>query len=845
MRKILYLSLLLISIIAQAQRLTSYQTMKAGFPSLGSTDGTEYLDVLKDGISYKILLNNMSIPTMATLFENSQALGILPNGQDMTDEINAAYADSEVKGIMFNGVTGSDIIVNGTVTIPAGKYAVMNGNRFTGSGMIKKGTIVAYPDQQIFGSSVILDSVRAMNGIVYPEWWGAIASDGVDDVVPMQKAADYVCTNNVGAKIYQCGYGQYELSKGLNFYKRNAGNPNEYDQINVWIRGLNVSQTLNIAFETTIYLNSDSSFAINIQEGKGCIIENLGVTSKNSFNYTAAQAFDSSSTYILSNQSGNRYAPHAGIVLDAFGDGVSSTDRYKDFTSYYTNTSNGGSTTCYIKNVSIFNFVAAVVFSPSGSTQNNEGHQIENIWMGNCREGISTTNSQERTLHIKNMNVWAPMKTVVTNNVYGDRIGDIPMIDVANISGAIFQIMDFNASLSQAIGSFSNIYSENSYRIGNCRAFNTTFTNCQFYFYDTREFNQGPPGYIYFNQNGKTRFEGCAFLSFHGLPQRWPWNFIGKMQFVNTRIQNQVGSVSVNNTSSNDHEYDFVDFYAFNGIVQKNNLISTANTFLSSFNNLIPFGTEITTWGGGTGLTFSDGWKSKQVRRSLSPLVKRVPLGTVSVTVSGDSATATVAALAGTTGLAGLCVYAPNLAQVVDGFTYNGGQVMCISSVDGSGNIVFDKVIKGFATGSHVLYIETVTRITDWYMADISGTSVTNVRGPSGAVTLAPGIYYVYGNTAILVTASASGTATLAYNTSGEGGRVIICPFEYEEYGVSQSDPLTNAFFLNGTVFSKGSFYEKRNGTDSAYGYRCVKSGIKGDATFPPEFIEVKIPPAP
>lgn len=851
MRYLLTTGFLLLILIAAAQRTTSYGNMVNGFNTAVSTAGTEYV-TLVDPVtkaSYKIALNDLSVPALATLFTPCESKSIVSNGEDMTDEINTALGDIEVKGLVFNTKTGTDILVSGTVTVPTGKYLVFNGNIITGSGTLSGGTIIAYPDQQIFSTTLTLTGARVIGGIVYPEWFGAVAGDGSDDITAIQKAADYVSTNTVGVKILEFGAGEYRISKGISFHKINSGGI-EYDAINVWVRGRNISQILTGNFETTIRLTQDSSFAINIQEGKGCIIENIGLIGTNALTYTPAQVFDSASTFVLGNQSTNRWSPHAGLVFDAFGIVASESNRYKDFISLYTNTSNGGSTTCVVRNVSIFNFVVGVVFSPNGTTQNNEGHLLDHIWLANMRDGISTTNGQERTVKITNLNCWARTKTVFNNNVYGDQTGDIPMVDVVNIAGAIYQVVNFNTG--QGIGSFNNIYCEQLYRIGNVESLSTTFTNCQFYLYDVHAVSMRPPSNIFYSGQSKTLFEGCTIIYFlEGSQLRWPLNMQGRIQFVNCRLNNQVGTPYVNNTVYNYPDYERTDFYAFSGFVNKGGLVSSAANFGASGSgttkHFIPFGTEITTMGGGSGATLSNGWKAKQVRRSLSPLVKRIPLGSVSVDVTAaeDTATVTVAALANVTALNGMLVYSTTAQFNVRGLSITGGHIGRIVSIDGSGVITIEKVTEGITDGTYTLYVEVLTTIEGWYVGDLSSTSLTNVTGSSGVATLTNGsLVWIYGNEPAIVTASGSGTATLHANATGEGNRVIICPFEYEEYGYTDSDPLSNAFFPNGTFFTKGAIYKKINGDGTTYGWQCTKSGVKGQA-LAPEFLELEIPPTP
>lgn len=839
--KTLFALFLLVQISAQAQRTTSHGNMVNGFETVTSATD-EWISVV-DPItkqSKKIAINNLSVAELATYFTSAESKSILSNGSDMTSAINTALSNSEVKGLVMNTKTGSNVVVNGTVTVPAGKYLVFNGNKLTGTGTITGGTVIAYPDQQIFDTTLTITNVRAANNIIYPEWFGAVSGDATDDVVAIQKTADYLVANTVGAKILQFGSGEYRISKGVSFHKINVGGI-EYDPINITIRGLNSAQITSGAMATIIRLTSDSSFAINIQEGKGCIIENIGLIGTNTLSYTNAQIFTPATTFVAGNQSTNQYSPQAGLVFDAFGNITEVGNRYKDFSDYYTNISNGGSTTCIIKNVRIEAFVVGVVMSPNGTTKNNEGHWFDHVWLGSVREGIVTCNNQERSVRLTNINCWTATKTLFANNVYGLQEGAIPMIDVVNVAGGVFQIMDFNGGGGSNLGSFSNIFAESMYRIGRFSGRGATFVNCQFHIADPNNYSLNVQDYIYSTVSAKTAFVGCTIIYYvSSVHAKYPLNMVGNLKFLNCTLSNQIGVRFTAQFVYNFPDYDQCDFHGLVGYVNEGDLLSAGANYISS--GFITYGTEVTTMGGGTAITLSNGWKAKQVRRSMSPLVRRIPLGSVSVTVTGSTASFTVANLADVTALDGLIIY--SLA-----FTYSdgtvGGQVMRIDSIDGSGVVTCSKVVQGFTTGTYSLFVETLTQSTAFYIADISGTSATNVIGASGAATLTNGgLFYIYGGSEVFVTASASGTATFAYNNSSEGDRAVIAPYEYTEYGFTDSDPLTNALFPSGTLFTKGAVYRKVNGTDDTYGWQCTKSGFKGSA-LAPEFTILQIPPAP
>ncbi|MBO9635267.1 MAG: hypothetical protein J7578_19305 [Chitinophagaceae bacterium] len=103
-------------------------------------------------------------------------------GSDMTTLIQTVINDARVKTLLFDDPGGVSIIVNGTLSIPAGKViAFANGNTLTGTGTVTVNGLVDAGPYKIFDGSLTVGSINAANTPLYPEWWGAVGNGTTDD----------------------------------------------------------------------------------------------------------------------------------------------------------------------------------------------------------------------------------------------------------------------------------------------------------------------------------------------------------------------------------------------------------------------------------------------------------------------------------------------------------------------------------------------------------------------------------------------------------------------------------------------------------------------------------------
>lgn len=680
---------------------------------------------------------------------------------------------------------------------------------------------------------------------VMPYIWGAFPDDNIEDQPAIQKMINWLVFNNLNIHKAVFEGGVYNFyTKGILIWKDTNGD-GDPEQVQVSLIGAKSVATGGGGGETQFYATFTDGFVIGIQKGKGCEVSNIIGSGTNQLNYGLDSSWNKNATFLVNGHRNNKYSPSVFLALDPFGLVPDSlTDRYPQWNNYYRNiVGNGGSTICIFKNLKIDGFAVGVAHSTNVSTQNNEGHWYENIWFTNVRIGFVTTQSQERTVQVKNSYFWSSIYTCFDTRTYGQGRGEPPSIDGCNVAGGVYQFCFFSGT-----GGFfpeinvTNLYAELLWRLGYSLA-STVFINANVSYGDPTDYydfypaafrNLRFPDTLYYSP--QTVFLNCKLVYYNG-GVKLPTNYVGDMQFIGGVMQQQPG-VKGDASSEEPREIDMdnAGFYAMikAGFVNNKNLrwfTGNYRFFLSSTNYYMKYGQKVATWINPTG-PFDNTFSAVQEREAASPLYKRAFIGdAVSLTVSGDSATATIALLDGKTYLEGSIIYCSETLS---------GQVMRIRRITGT-TVCFDKLTESISTGSYNgLYIEDMQTVQLPIIADLSGgTTLSNVRQEytTTPYTIPIGMYYMDGQR-FFVTASSPGTATVTGTYVSSYDRAIISPTSWKESGYSVSNPLENSSYSDGMVFIKGGIYYNRSpaGTAGVYAWECTKSGMKGDATIPPEF---------
>lgn len=773
-------------------------------------------------------------------FSQTKKLTSQAPGQDMSSSLKTAIeANSTV--IELEKAGSSDFKFSGTIDFKGKTVKIGSGTVISGNVTIENAVISAAPET-IFSSDVKLSNVKSYDGIFHAEWFGANGSDNSPDNEAIQKGLDYVIHNNVGLKIFEFRPGTYLLNKGVVAWKDadKDGNPEFF---NIEIRG-SIGAYMGTSNEVVLQSLVPDNFALAIQKGKGVVVRNIYFKGVNQLNYSNEAALNPASTYTrTASIRTNKFSPYAGLVIDFAGPSVTGSDRYPGFEKYYAGVQgNGGSTDCKFYNVVFDGFYVGVILTPNTNTQNNEAHVFDGIWMSNVRDAFVTTNSQERTVQCKNFKFWNSVRTCFRTNGYGREKGAVPQIESGNVSGA-FQLFDFwGVGGYFPVISINNFYAENFYWIGNVMGFAVQFNNCHFTLADISTTVPGLKTQDFVAIGDNMVFDNCILLTYNnGI--KVPYNIYGRTKFKNCYLSNPFAYPTSNWTF--DHyqiEYEDCKFYTENGFVSNGSFESNGMNYIymtyGSQTEMATFNKEYTSYKSATGGLNTANYFA-QYRKVKSPLVRQIPIsGNAEVTVTGNKATIPASAFVQYM-VPNSVIYAQNLTLFNGFVNASGFAVMRYVGVE-NGKFVFDRVISGMKNGNYSLFALSVNKISPVGFCDIDGLNITNVvrEGSTAAFDMGGG-YHLMSNMMQTVSSSSPGSAKLQYsNMIGSGKGMILCQYDYEEYGFSFQNPLQNEFVANGVAFTRGAVYKNLKGVGGAaeeLGWICTKSGVKGSKN-PPEF---------
>ncbi|MBO9566727.1 MAG: hypothetical protein J7621_28400, partial [Niastella sp.] len=316
------------------------------------------------------------------------------------------------------------------------------------------------------------------------------------------------------------------------------------------------------------------------------------------------------------------------------------------------------------------------------------------------------------------------------------------------------------------------------------------------------------------------------------------------VEFDNCMLSNPAASTSNPNWTLDDHNITYRKSSLYTGgKLNDDKFISSLYDGYRFFGygsqmELVGYGKEMIT--SAYGLYPRKYWHQK--RKVTSPFVRRIPLGTVAVTVAPDklTATATISGLPGFyTGsliyATGLNIPIPELAQIMDA-----GQIMRIKEINTTtGVVTFDRLIESLTSGSYAIAVEVLAPVTPITIGNLSGNTATNAvtEGSTTSNALTSPVWILADGFANNIVSGTSTAITFANNVPYAQDRAIMCYYEYEESGKSFSNPLVNGFCNNGTAFTKGALYTNTdsNTAPNVVGWLCTRSGVKG-SSIPPEF---------
>lgn len=419
------------------------------------------------------------------LFTKAQVYVTKASTIDQTEALQSALNNPVIRTVLVNG---SDVVVNGKLTIPAGKFIRFSeGFKFTGKGIINGGTIDADYQSQVFDTGLTVNPA-SVNQYFSVKWFGARGNNS-DDYAAIQKAINTCIKNNIRTLYFPIG--RYRISKPLIIRGASLTENLQDDQ--------RAFCTLELVGESSFWdsnLGSQlitsfrNSFAIGIQNGKGCKIRKLAITGL----FTPPPVNDSHRFYNLAfNQftdstcRDSRFSPYAAIVIDPFtnlgSDKIPADGGYPGLRNYYGKSAKlqtqSGSTGTELEELNISRFVVGICSSPNGLTRNAEITIINKVQFSNCKLCISGGQDQEKGNTISNIYCWGGTHTIFATGLYGSpRMAGNWNIDHVNIAGGVVQFI-YNDQhgyfptyishvFAESIGSFGTFNSQLACEVSDC-----------------------------------------------------------------------------------------------------------------------------------------------------------------------------------------------------------------------------------------------------------------------------------------------------------------------------------------------------------------------------------------
>lgn len=529
---------------------TQYTVTGAGVPSGGSVT---MLAAPASGTTLTIL-RNVS-PTQET--------DLLPNDRLPAESLETALDKATMLIQQLDEVAdralqypASDAAVS--PTLPAASARASKFLSFDANGL-PTATVGVDSSLDVFiqaGTGAVARSVTSkLRDTVSVKDFGAVGDGVTDDTAAIQATINAVIYNNttnpvngLKKRVYLPA-GKYRITDTLHL---GYGTANvQYTSCD--LEGDGAQYRADNSFSgTSIIADFNDRPAINVQGGRGNIISNLCIKGRNSDYVTSNQLGSILGTLngiddtVAANwvnpafpaSAGSRYAPYAGITIDAYCGPAPATAypavSYPSFLGAQTQYNKALSSDVMVDNCYIDGFVVGVASKPSDADENADYTVIRRTAIERCQYGISIGNTQSRAVHLDDVKC-VFVHTALTTNKHGKQNGKLNgTISNFNV-GAATQIFDLNSSAIYGPVTFLHAYAESLWRLGSITAENNSessliFQSCKFSFDNMGESSYNPtgtrgvPGKLLSGAQDivmDVRFIGCVLTQFVGVAALW------------------------------------------------------------------------------------------------------------------------------------------------------------------------------------------------------------------------------------------------------------------------------------------------------------------------------------
>ena len=363
--------------------------------------------------------------------------------------------------------------------------------------------------------------------------WGADPTGVADSTAAIQAAIDYAIYTSKRGPVFLDGQ-KFKTSDTIHL-----GYGETFHSVGLVGFGYDYRNFSNVFVGTSLIPTFSDRPCINIQGARGTYVRGitcygklfpyiqdtlLGVPTQTSIDDTDRLNWNDPAFPLAVD---NRYAPYAGITVDAYC-GVRPVTSYPDVVypvGYVGAQSQYGkafSSGVLIEDVHICGFNTGFVNQPCDADGNGDFTNLRRVIVSHCKFGVSVGNSQSRNLAMSQMTMES-VHTCVTNNQHGRRIGKFSGVIQDLSVQSVIQIFDFLNTTHAGPLEFTNFYGESMWRIGDCPPATTVensirFSQSQFAFNSQTDF-RGVPATILrmFGSNSvDVAFIGCDFSYFKG-----------------------------------------------------------------------------------------------------------------------------------------------------------------------------------------------------------------------------------------------------------------------------------------------------------------------------------------
>lgn len=371
--------------------------------------------------------------------------GILPDGSNMTTALQDALNHADITTIVFDYSWPADIVINGTVTVPAGKVLEFKmGNRITGTGTVTGGIIDAPDTNECFASTVTWTPGGTTKNYYSAKWFGAKGDGTTQDDVVIQRIFDFITNNHSLVKPVYFPRGNYLLNNGILGYRWNG---TDYQ---LWTGtfygeldsrgGTDTSLTI-----FTCTANMADQFMFGFQRARSVVFKNIRLrgryslpttfTPTNVFRYTKSQWND-----VAIRDEPN--SPHCCINIDPFSISTPADGGYDGvWTSFYRGSTRGGSSSMHFSQCRFEQAPVGFACSINAWTQNAEIISIERTSFAFCKAAYAAGQAQTKENLLNDIRVWEATRTVIECTEYGEGQGAPPYINGMNIAGSVYSLI--------------------------------------------------------------------------------------------------------------------------------------------------------------------------------------------------------------------------------------------------------------------------------------------------------------------------------------------------------------------------------------------------------------------